>query len=215
MDIRHGRSSTHVAIFWFLVALSFVTLAGLSAVKVFAEQPAPSGGVLAPDNFLDSQIAIRGHRSDQRLTYVPWRKVCFKASQEAASKMVCRTTLVGKLDTDQIALRIDLVEREGDPVARLQIFVPPGTFLQPGIKVTIDQSTPMQVPYVICLTNTCIAGEVANTDFIRGLETGETLTLETVNSNVMGITNSLSLKDFAKVHRGEPTEILEQKLEAN
>jgi hypothetical protein len=58
-------------------------------------------------------------------------QVCFKATQEAGSKMVCRTTMNGKWDTGQIAVRVDLIEREGDPVARLQIFVPPGSFLQP------------------------------------------------------------------------------------
>jgi invasion protein IalB len=141
--------------------------------------------------------------------------VCFKASQDAASKMVCRTTISGRWDTDQVALRVDLVEREGDPVIRLQIFVPPGSFLQPGVKLAVDHGPPVQIPYVMCLTNVCVAASVANADVIHDLETGQTLSLETVNSNVMGMTNSLSLKDFAKARQGAPAQILEQRLEGD
>jgi len=115
----------------------------------------------------------------------------------------------------EIALRVDLIERKGDPVGRLQIFVTPGSFLQPGVKLTVDQGSPMQIPYVICLTNGCVAGSVANASFIHDLETGQTLALETVNSNVLGVTNSLPLKDFAEVRQGAPAQIFEQRLEGD
>jgi invasion protein IalB len=118
-------------------------------------------------------------------------------------------------DTGQIALKVDLIEREGDPVARLQIFVTPGSFLQPGIKLTVDQGPPMQIPYVICLTNGCVAGSVATASFIQDLETGQMLALETVNSNVLGVTNSLPLKEFAEVLQGAPAQVFEQKLEGD
>src|SRR6478672_11743697 len=143
--------------------------------------------VPAIENFSEAEIATRGRQPDRPLNYAPWRKVCFKATQEAGSKMVCRTTINGRWDTGQIALRVDLIEREGDPVARLQIFVTPGLFLQPGIKLTVDQASPMQIPYVICLANGCVAGSVANAGLIHDLESGQMLTLETVNSNVVGV----------------------------
>jgi hypothetical protein len=46
----------------------------------------------------------------------------------------------------QIAIRIDLIEREDDPVARLQIFVPSGSLLQPGVKLAVDQGSFAQIP---------------------------------------------------------------------
>jgi invasion protein IalB len=115
----------------------------------------------------------------------------------------------------QIAIRVDLIEREGDPLARLQIFVPPGSFLQPGIKLTVDQGSAKQIPYVICLTNGCVAGSVANTGLIHDLEAGQTLVLETVNSNVVGVTTSLPLNEFARIHQGAPAQIFEQRLEGD
>jgi invasion protein IalB len=213
MDIRLLYSSARSPWFRFLTTGSLVVFTVSAVMRGEAQQLAPFGDVPATENFSEAEIATRGRQPDRPLTYTPWRKVCFKATQEAGSKMVCRTTINGKWDTGQIALRVDLLEREGDPVARLQIFVPPGSFLQPGIKLTVDQGSPMQIPYVICLTNGCVAGSVANDRLIRDLESGQMLALETVNSNVVGVTNSLPLKEFAEVHQGAPEQIFEQKLE--
>jgi hypothetical protein len=46
-------------------------------------------------------------------------------------------------------------------------------------------------------------------------EAGQMLTLEIVNSNVVGVTDSLPLKEFAEVHKEAPTQIFEQKLEGD
>lgn len=215
MDIRLLYSSARSPWFRFLTTGSLVVFTVSAVMRVEAQQLVPFGDVPATENFSEAEIATRGRQPDRPLTYTPWRKVCFKATQEAGSKMVCRTTINGKWGTGQIALRVDLIEREGDPVARLQIFVPPGSFLQPGIKLTVDQGSPMQIPYVICLTNGCVAGSVANDRLIRDLESGQMLALETVNSNVVGVTNSLPLNEFAKVHQGAPEQIFEQKLEGD
>ncbi|SHH00416.1 invasion associated locus B family protein [Bradyrhizobium erythrophlei] len=186
-----------------------------AAMRVDAQQLVPFGDVPATGNFSEAEIATRGRQPDRPLTYAPWRKVCFKATQETGSKMVCRTTINGRWDTGQIALRVDLIEREGDSVARLQIFVTPGSFLQPGIKLTVDQGSPLQIPYVICLTNGCVAGSVANAGLVHDLESGQMLVLETVNSNVVGVTTSLPLKEFAKVYQGAPAQLFEQRLEGD
>jgi invasion protein IalB len=73
----------------------------------------------------------------------------------------------------------------------------------------------MQIPYVICFANGCVAGSVATASFIRDLESGQMLALETVNSNVVGVTTSFPLKDFASVHQGVPAQIFEQRLEGD
>jgi invasion protein IalB len=215
MDIRLLYSSARSARHRLLATGSLVVLMATTAMRVDAQQLVPFGDVPATGNFSEAEIATRGRQPDRPLTYAPWRKVCFRATQEAGSKMVCRTTINGRWDTGQIALRVDLIEREGDPVARLQIFMAPGSFLQPGIKLTIDQGSPVQIPYVICLTNGCAAGSVANAGFIHDLETGQMLVLETVNSNVVGVTTSLPLKEFAEARKGAPVQIFEQRLEGD
>jgi invasion protein IalB len=215
MDIRLMYSSARSTWYQFLTTGLLVVFAGTPLTRVDAQQLVPFGDVPAAGNFSEAEIATRGRQPDRPLTYTPWRKVCFKATQEAGSKMVCRTTMNGKWDTGQIAIRVDLIERDGDPVARLQIFMPPGSFLQAGIKLTVDQNSPVQIPYVICLTNGCVAGSVATASLIHDLESGQMLVLETVNSNVVGVTNSLPLKEFAEVHQGAPAQIFEQRLEGD
>jgi invasion protein IalB len=213
MDILHP--SARSARYRFLAAGSLVVLMATPVMRVEAQQLVPFGDVPATENFSEAEIATRGQQQGRPLTYTPWRKVCFKATQEAGSKMVCRTTINGKWDTGQIAIRVDLIEREGDPVARLQIFMPPGSFLQPGVKLTVDKGAPMQIPYVICLSNGCVAGSVANAALIHELQSGQMLALETVNANVVGVTNSIPLNEFAKVRQEAPAQIFEQKLEGD
>jgi invasion protein IalB len=198
----------------YLLAIGALVVSMTTTVmRVDAQQLVPFGDVPATENFSEAEIATRGAQPARPLTYAPWRKVCFKATQEAGSKMVCRTTINGKWDTGQIALRVDLIKREGDPAVRLQIFGPAGSFLQPGIKLTVDQGAPVQIPYVICLANGCVAGSVATASLIHDLEAGEMLALETVNSNVVGVTTSVPLKEFAEVYQGTPAQVFEQRLE--
>jgi invasion protein IalB len=127
--------------------------------------------------------------------------------------MVCRTTIEGKSDLGQVMLRVDLIERENAPAARLQVFIPSEFFLQPGIKLTVDKSASMQVPYTICFANGCVAATVADPTFIHQLDSGRMLSVEGVNFNVRTVIASLPLEDFAKAHQGVAEQIFEQKLE--
>src|SRR5580692_13028551 len=195
MDIRLLYPSARSPRYRLLATGSFVVFISTQVMRVDAQQLVPFGDVPATENFSEAEIATRGQQQGRPLTYAPWRKVCFKATQEAGSKMVCRTTINGKWDTGQIAIRVDLIEREGDPVARLQMFVPPGSFLQPGIKLTVDKGAPMQIPYVICLTNGCVAGSVANAALSHDLGWRQMLRLEIVNSSVVGVRNSIELNE--------------------
>src|SRR6266850_2699389 len=125
MDSRLLYSRARSARCRLLATGSLAVFMATTVTRVDAQQLVPFGDVPATEKFSEAEIATRGRQPDRPLTYAPWRKVCFKATQEAGSKMVCRTTINGRWDTGQIALRVDLIEREGDPVARLQIFVPP------------------------------------------------------------------------------------------
>ena len=122
---------------------------------------------------------------------------------------------VCRLDLGQTILRVDLIERENAPTARLQVFLPPELFLQPGIKLTVDDSASMQVPFTICLANGCVAATVIEPGFIRQLDAGRMLSVEGVNFNVRSVIASLPLNDFASVHQGVAAKIFEQKLEGN
>ena len=183
------------------------------AAVASGQQLIPFGDVPATADFTEHEIAARGQLQARSLTYSDWRKVCFKGVEGVDAKIVCRTTITGKWDTGQISLRVDLIEREEAPAARLQILVLPGFFLQPGIKLTVDKGSSMHVPYTICLANGCVAGTVADPSFVSAMESGRTLSLDAVNTNVMIVIASLPLDSFAKAHQGAPAQVFEQRLE--
>ena len=177
------------------------------------QQLIPFGDVPVVSDFTDEEIAARGQQQARNVTYSDWQKLCFKGVQGAEMKMVCRTSINGKWDSGQTVLRVDLIEREEAPTARLQIFVLPGFFLQPGVKLTVDNGSSANVPYTICLANGCVAATVADSSFVREMESSRTLSLDAVNSNVMTVIASLPLANFAAAHQGAPTQVFEQKLE--
>ena len=171
-----------------------------------AQQAAPS----ASDK-PSPEILSRGQRSLVRqIKYGDWRKFCFKTT---GTKQVCRTTISGNFDTGQSAIRVDLIEREGEEKARLQIFVPVGMYLKAGVKLTVDQGKPYPVPYVWCLTNTCIAADVADAVLIRDIEQGQKLQLEVVDSSVQNVSTTLPLDQFASVRRGAPARTFAQEID--
>src|SRR5215475_4779013 len=125
-----------------VVAAAFIAL-GVSMTTTVgsSQQVIPFGDVPATADFSEAEIAARGQQKLPSLTYSTWRKLCFRGAQGADTKMVCRTSIEGKSDLGQIFLKIDLIEREDAPAARLQIFVPAGSLLQPGIRLTVDKAT--------------------------------------------------------------------------
>jgi invasion protein IalB len=158
-------------------------------------------------NVSDSEFASRGERAAREIKYGDWRKVCFKTP---GTSMVCRTSISGTWDTGQSAVRADLIEREGEGAARLQLFLPVGLYLQAGVKISVDQDAPYQIPYVWCLTNACIAAQAADPKLLQEMEKGQTLTLAVVDSSVLTVSTTLPLEHFAAAHRNPPAKIFEQ-----
>lgn len=197
-------------------AAIFIALAvSMTATVASSQQVIPFGDVPATADFSEAEIAARGQQKLPDLTYSTWKKLCFRGAQGADVKMVCRTTVEGKSDLGQTMLRIDLIEREDAPAVRLQIFSPVGNFLQPGISLTVDKGASLLVPYTICLANGCVAATVPQPNFLGELETGRTLSLAVVNSNVITVIASLPLDNFARARQGPAAQILDQKLEGS
>lgn len=190
----------------FLISLCAAALLVLPPGVIRAQQVAPSASGKA-----SSDVAARGQRSLVRqIKYGDWQKFCFKTT---GTNQVCRTTISGTFDTGQSAVRVDLIEREGEEKVRLQIFVPVGMYLKAGVKVIVDQGKPYPIPYVWCLTNTCIAADVADAVLIRDLDRGKKLQLEVVDSSVQSVSTTLPLDQFASVRRGAPARTFAQEID--
>lgn len=188
------------------LALVFAATLSLTAAETARSQQAPPSVAKADA----PEVGQRGQRPTREIKYGDWRKFCFAA---AGTKTVCRTSITGTFETGQTAVRVDLIEREGDGSARLQVFLPVGMYLQAGVKLTIDQGNPRRIAYSWCLTNACIAADVADAKIIKEMESGQKLQLEVVDSNILAITTSLPLNQFAGVHQGVPTQTFDQAID--
>jgi invasion protein IalB len=180
---------------------SFAAVFLAAAASVASSQPAVSQ---------QTEVATRGQREVKDVTYGDWRKLCFKPG---GAQMHCRTSIAGKFSTGQMAVRLDIIEREGDGNARLQVFSPVGMYLKKPVMLTVDQGTPYLVPYTWCLTNTCIAGTAADPKMIQEMGSGQTLRLEFVDVNLLALTTSLPLAQFASVNKGAPAQTFEQDID--
>src|SRR5215475_697704 len=215
MDLQTFRSANSPAARRWIAAAFIVVGISTTTTVARSQQVIPFGDVPATADFSEAEIAARGQRKLPDLTYSTWKKLCFRGAQGAGTKMVCRTSMEGKSDLGQIILKVDLIEREDAPSTRLQIFVPVGNFLQPGIRLTVDKGASTLVPYTICLTNGCVAATVPESTFLRELDAGKMLSLDVVNSNVVTVIASLSLDNFASARQGTAAQTFEQKLEGN
>jgi invasion protein IalB len=157
-----------------------------------------------------AEVVKRGQRESKDVSFGDWQKLCFKAG---GAPKLCRTSITGKFATGQTAVRVDLIEREDAPTARLQLFLPVGMYLQEPPKLTVDQGSTLRVPYSWCLTNMCIAADVATPKFVKDMEIGKTLALEVVDSNLVAVTTIVPLAQFAASHKGEPAKTLEQQID--
>ena len=194
------------------MALRFLLATAVPMVCLGCIVPVPASGQQAEhpaqttDKPSEAEVGPRGQHMPRNITYSAWRKLCF---EDTLGKTVCRTTTSGSWDTGQTAVRIDLVERKGDNATRMQIFLPVGLYLQPGVKVTIDEEAAVHIPYSWCLTNTCVAGNLLAPRLVHAMESGRKLTLKVVDSNLLTIATAVSLDQFAAAHRGPPAKTYE------
>lgn len=157
----------------------------------------------------ESQARPPRVRLPENIQYSTWRKLCFASSDGTT---ICRTTSTGTDDLDQVLVRVDLIERADGP-ARLQLFVPQGANLQHGVKVTVDQGSPIQVPFNWCLTNICIAALGIDPPMTAQMEAGQQLKLELTDLNSSSVAINLPLKQFAAVHKEPPAQTFDFKLD--
>ena len=164
-----------------------------------------------PDAAHRAEIAPRGQRDVKDIAYGDWQKLCFKPG---GAKMLCRTSITGTFTTGQMAVRLDIVEREGDDARRLQLFAPVGMYLPKPVKITVDQGEPYRVPYSWCLTNACIAATSPIPRMIQEMNQGKALAagIRRIRTSCRS-QRRYRLAQFAAVHKGAPAQTLEQDID--
>ena len=154
----------------------------------------------------EPEVAPRGRHAPRDITYSQWRKLCFKVP---GKDTLCRTSITGTWDTGQMAIRFDVIERQG--IARFQILLPVGLYLQSGVKLKVDASArEVSVPFNWCFSNLCVAAAPASRELIRALEKSQTLSVEVVDTNLVGLAATIPLGQFVVAYKGTPAQTIEQ-----
>lgn len=182
--------------------LAAVALAGPAFSQSSAKTPAakPAQGAPAAPG---AAGAAGTEQQDVKFSASPWRKICQENPEN--KKQVCVLTQVVGVENQAIA-KIDIVEMQGEPKKRLNVSVPLGMRLQPGMRVTLDKD-PVAIPFVICQPMqgggaTCIGDAEINADFITKLKKANAVYLQMVNGTGRTLSLPISTADFAKAYDG-------------
>jgi invasion protein IalB len=186
--------------------MALMVLLLCSPLRAAGEQKAPLTPPREDAPLSEPEVAPRGRHAPRDITYSPWQKLCFKVP---GKDVLCRTSTTGTWDTGQMALRIDLIERQGS--ARLQILLPVGLYLQSGVKLKVDTSArQVVIPFNWCFSNLCVAGAPASREMVQALQKSKTLSLEVEDTNLVTLTAAIPVDQFAAAYKGAPARTIEQ-----
>jgi invasion protein IalB len=193
-----------------MVGLGLGALAAMPAVIVgtshsVAQQGAPKAQPKAKPKAAPAPTptpqAQQGGQPD--LTYSFWTKICQKGP-EANAKQVCFLARDAHLESGMPVAAVVLVEPEGEAKKLLRVTLPLGVSLQAGTRVIIDNGQPLTGPYLICLSNGCMAEYEASNELITKMKSGQTLHVQGINGSGQPINIPMPLADFAKAYDGPP-----------
>jgi invasion protein IalB len=191
-----------------VVGVGLGALAAMAAVIVgashcVAQQGAPKAQPKAKPKAAPSPTPQAQQGGQPDLTYSFWTKVCQKGP-EANAKQVCFLARDARVESGMPVAVVVLVEPEGEARKFLRVTLPLGVSLQAGTRVIIDNGQPLTGPYVICLSNGCMAEYEASDEMITKMKSGQNLHVQGINGSGQPINIPMPLADFAKAYDGPP-----------
>ena len=191
-----------------MVGLGLSAFAAMAAVIVgtshsVAQQGAPKAQPKAKPKAAPAPIPQAQQGGQPDLTYSFWTKVCQKGP-EANAKQVCFLARDARVESGTPVAVVVLVEPEGEAKKLLRVTLPLGVSLQAGTRVIIDNGQPLTGPYVICLSNGCMAEYEASNELITKMKSGQNLHVQGINGSGQPINIPMPLADFAKAYDGPP-----------
>ncbi|MGQ3674748.1 invasion associated locus B family protein [Xanthobacter sp. TB0139] len=163
--------------------------------------------MLAGPAFAQAQPAAgdKDKQAEEKVNFSasPWQKICQENPQN--KKKVCVISQILGVESQAIA-KVDIVEMEGEPKKRLNVSVPLGMRLQPGMRITLDKD-PVAIPFIICQPiqgggATCVGDVEVDASFIAKLKKANAVYLQMVNGPGRTLSLPISNGDFSKAYDG-------------
>jgi len=132
-----------------------------------------------------------------------WIKQCTTA-QQTPGKDGCQTARDLRDQTGQVVASVALRDEKSSGKHILALAVPPGLQIQPGIRVLIDDQTPINARYTICYPQACVVEADASDAVVSAMKKGKVLVIQAVTVTGQGATFPVTLPGFGKAYDGEP-----------
>ena len=153
-------------------------------------------GVMAGIGFANTALAQQRQEPPQG-----WFKACTK--QEDVD--VCNVQYLLRADNGQLLTSVNLIEVKGKVNRRvLQVVVPTGRLIPPGVGLQIDAGKTQKIDYAICVPDRCVAEVQLTDEIVASFKRGSGLTLTSVNFQNQPNPMKVTLQGFTGAFDGEP-----------
>jgi invasion protein IalB len=130
-----------------------------------------------------------------------WIKVC--RSDEKQKKELCKTAYDLRTSGGQFLASIAVVEATGEARKIVEMIMPTGLLLQPGLKVQIDQGKSEDAKFGMCAPDGCVAQMVSNEAFVGAMKKGAQLSITAYGQASNPVTFTFSLASFKSANEGK------------
>ena len=130
-----------------------------------------------------------------------WVKIC--RTDEKQKKEICKTAFDLRTSGGQFLASIAVVEAAGEARKFVDLIMPTGLLLQPGVKVQIDQGKAEEGKYGMCASDGCIAQLVASESLVAQMKKGTNLTVTAQGQAANPVEFVFPLGTFKAVNEGK------------
>ena len=173
-----------------------MTVTAAKSIAKFARSPFAAAFVA---------FAALGASSASAQTAAPaddWVKVC--RTDEKQKKEICKTAYDLRTAGGQFLASIAVVEATGEARKFVDLIMPTGLLLQPGIKVQVDQNKAEEGKYGMCASDGCVAQLVASEALVGSMKKGTKLTVTAQSQSDTPVEFSFPLVNFKAANEGKP-----------
>lgn len=169
--------------------------------KTFRLPAAFFGTLLAAFAGFGGAALAQNQQNQQNQPPEGWFKACTK--QEDVD--VCNVQFLQRANSGQLLTSVNLIQVSGKVNRRvLQVAVPTGRLIPPGIGLQIDDGTAQKIEFAICLPDRCVAEAQLTDEVVNSFKRGSKLTLTSVNFQNQPNPIDVTLQGFTSAFDGEP-----------
>ena len=131
-----------------------------------------------------------------------WIKIC--QSDEKSKKELCQTGYDLRTTTGTILASFVLMEMTGETRKIMQLVVPTGLLLQPGLKIQIDDGKAEDGKFGVCRPTGCFVQMVASEPFVAALKKGKAIVVAAQGQAANPVQFSFPLDSYKAANEGKP-----------